>query len=206
MDSGRSWMCCFAVLLEAEMNLDQEAKAVAQLNSQLSLLQSSVDREAKELGKAQTHLVRTQDAQEILQLLAQAVQQKAHERIAEVVSNCLAAVFEEPYTFQITFERKRGRTEACLQFRRGTLTVDPLRASGGGAVDVAAFALRIASLVLHRPRLAQIIVLDEPMKFVSADYQAAVREMLEQLASDMGIQIIFVTHNENYSTGKIIDI
>lgn len=188
------------------MNLDLESKTVGQLSSRLEFLTLSLEREENELSRHKTHLTHTQDAQEILQHLAQAIQQKAHERIAEVVSNCLAAVFDQPYTFQITFERKRGRTEASLQFKRGKLTTDPLRASGGGTVDVAAFALRVASLVLHRPRLAQIIVLDEPMKFVSADYQEAVRQMLEQLSADMGMQIIFVTHNQNYSTGKIIEI
>lgn len=188
------------------MNLEQESKAVSQIASTLDILSSSITREQKELGKLQTNLVQAQDAQEILQHLAQAVQQKAHERIAEVVSNCLAAVFDEPYQFQIAFERKRGRTEAQLQFKRGKLIADPLHASGGGAIDVAAFALRIASLVLHRPRLAQIIVLDEPMKFVSYDYQTGVRQMLEQLAGDMGIQIIFVSHNSAYETGKAIKL
>ena len=188
------------------ISLDQEEKSVNQLSSQLILLEQSVTREQTELGKLQTFLLRTQDAQEILQHLAQAVQQKAHERISQVVSNCLAAVFEEPYQFHIEFERKRGRTEAYLQFKRGSLTTNPLKASGGGTVDIAAFALRVSSLVLHRPRLAQVLVLDEPMKFVSDEYQPAVRQMLEQLAEDMGIQIIFVTHNETYATGKIIEI
>lgn len=188
------------------MNLSEERDAISELAVRLDSLQQSIQREENNYTIEHTNLAHAQKAQEILQHLAQAVQAKAHEKIAEVVSSCLASVFDSPYLFTIRFERKRGRTEAYLRFQRGAVETDPMRASGGGTVDVAAFALRVASLVLHRPRLAQVIVLDEPMKFVSEKYQVAVRSMLEQLAEDMNIQIIFVTHNENYSTGKVIDL
>jgi len=86
------------------------------------------------------------------------------------------------------------------------LEVDPLTASGGGVVDVAAFALRVACLVLYRPRLSRVVVLDEPFRFVSMQYQENVRQMLEQLSTDMNIQIVQVTHNPNLTTGKVIDL
>jgi len=184
-----------------------EDSYIHELSFRLNSLKESIKREEKELIKAENTLKRTQDAQEILQHLAQAVQQRAHKKISEVVSSCLSTVFEDdPYQFHIEFERKRGRTEAHLRFLRGDLNVDPLTASGGGVVDVAAFALRIACLVLHRPRLSKVVVMDEPFKFVSAHYQDNVRSMLEQLSKDMGLQIIFVTHNNNLATGKIIEI
>ena len=71
-------------------------------------------------------------------------------------------------------------------------------------VDVAAFALRVACLLLHRPPLSRIVVIDEGFKFVSAQYRSNVREMLENLSKDLGIQIIQVTHMEELETGKVI--
>jgi DNA repair exonuclease SbcCD ATPase subunit len=188
------------------IDLSQEARLVSGIASRLHLLSETVQREQKELTTAVKRLEDCQTAQEVLQHLAQAVQQMAHGKIAEVVSSCLSAVFEDPYEFIIEFERKRGRTEAHLKFKRNELEMDPLNSSGGGAVDIAAFALRVASLMLHRPRLSKVIVLDEPMKFVSAEYQTAVRQMLEGLAKDMGLQIVMVTHNETYCCGKIIEL
>jgi len=188
------------------IDLDEEEKHISELRTKLSTLKDVVRREEEEVVKADARIAHTQDAQEILQRLAEAVQQQAHKRISEVVSSCLSAVFDDPYEFKIQFERKRGRTEAHLVFTRRTLQVDPLTASGGGVVDVAAFALRIACLVLHRPRLQHIVVLDEPFHFVSEQYQGNVREMLEQLSKDMKIQIVMITHNENYATGKIIEL
>src|SRR5688500_13049118 len=142
------------------MNLAQEQHEVEQINFRLNHARQLLKREKAALREAKVTLQRSQEAQEILQHLAQAVQQKAHQRIAEVVSSCLATVFEDPYQLHIQFERKRGRTEAHLKFVRRGLEVDPLTASGGGAVDVAAFALRVACLVLHRPRLSRILILD----------------------------------------------
>ncbi len=186
------------------IDFDQEEKEVTVLASQLSHLRKALSEERQALLSAEESLLRAQEAQEILQHVAQAVQQKAHEKIATVVSSCLSAVFDDPYEFKIEFERKRGRTEAVLKFCRGGLTVDPLTASGGGVVDVAAFALRAACLMLHRPRLTKLLVLDEPFRFVSAEYQDNIRSMLEQLAQDLGLQIILVTHNQTIATGKVI--
>lgn len=189
------------------LNLVQEAEEVDALAFRLKHLKVTFQLEEAQLKKHEATLERSQDAQEILQHLAQAVQQQAHQKISEVVSLCLSAVFgEEAYQFGIEFERKRGKTEAVLKFKRGDLNVDPLSATGGGVVDVAAFALRISCLMLHRPRLSRVVVLDEPFKFVSVQYRDKVRTMLEELARDLKIQIIMVTHSEELTAGKIIEL
>lgn len=155
---------------------------------------------------AETAALDAEEAQRVCQMVAQAVQQQAHDRIAGVVSRCLEAVFDEPYEFKILFEQKRGRTEASLVFVRGDQTLDPLTASGGGVVDVAAFALRVSCLLLARPALRRVLVLDEPLKFVSEQYRPRARAMIEKLAEDLGIQFIIVTHDEAYKTGKVVEL
>jgi DNA repair exonuclease SbcCD ATPase subunit len=157
-------------------------------------------------AQAEDAAVDAEEAQKVAQLVAQTVQQKAHDRIAGVVSKCLEAVFDEPYEFKINFEQKRGRTEASLVFVREGLSVDPLSASGGGVVDVAAFALRLSCLLLARPAVRRLVVLDEPFRFVSAEYRPRVRGMLEGLARDLGVQFVMVTHDEAYKTGKVIEL
>jgi len=187
-------------------DLAAEEKEIVELALRLSHLKGAVEDETEALKKAERTLQRTQEAQEILQLIAQAVQQQAHEKISTVVTKCLESVFEDPYAFKIEFERKRGRTEATLRFVRRELDADPLSSTGGGVVDIAAFALRVACLMLHRPRLSRVVILDEPFKFVSAQYRENMRTMLEELAKDLQIQIVMVTHSEEYETGKIIEL
>jgi DNA repair exonuclease SbcCD ATPase subunit len=188
------------------MDLALEQREIDHIEFRLRHLKETIRKEADLLEEAEATLTRTQHAQEMLQHLAQAVQQQAHQKIAEVVSSCLSSVFDDPYEFHIRFERNRGRTEAHLRFVRNGLEVDPMTASGGGMVDVAAFALRVACLVLHRPKLNRLVFLDEPFRFVSAQYQENVRLMLEKLSEDLGLQIVMVTHNENLATGVLIEL
>lgn len=110
------------------------------------------------------------------------------------------------YQFRIEFGRKRGRTEARLLFVRDGEEIDPISASGGGVVDVTAFALRLACLILTRPAVRRLIVLDEPFKHLSAEYRVRVRSMLEGLAEQMDTQIILVTHSTEFHIGKVVEV
>jgi hypothetical protein len=138
--------------------------------------------------------------------VATGIQQQAHQRIAGLVGRCLRVVFDDPYEFTITFEQKRGRTDAVLKFTRAGAAVDPMAAAGGGVVDVAGFALRLAALMLALPPHRRLLVLDEPFKFVSAEYRPRVRAMLEALSHELGIQIIFVTHITELRTGTVCEV
>jgi len=144
-------------------------------------------------------------AQKILQEVAQNVQERAHQQIAEIVSKCLATVFEDPYTFRIIFEKKRGKTEARLAFMRGLEEFSP-RDVGGGVVDVAAFALRLACMLLTRPPVRRVLIADEPFRFLSQQYRPRMRHLLETLAKDMGVQFILVTHAPDLVIGNVIDL
>lgn len=166
----------------------------------------TVNEEKEALQEAVSYVEDAEAASLLIQQLAQAVQEKAHNRIAGVVSKCLSSVFDEPYAFDIRFERKRGRTEAELLFTRGKSEIDPMTASGGGVVDVAAFALRVACLLLSRPKLRRVLIMDEPFRFVSKHYQDRVRSMVEDLSEELGIQFILVTHNSALECGKVIEL
>lgn len=146
------------------------------------------------------------EAQQVCQVVAHTVQQRAHTRIASVVSRCLEAVFDEPYEFKIEFEQQRGRTWARLHFVRDELTVDPMSASGGGVVDVAAFALRLSCVLLSRPAVRRVLVMDEPFKFVSEGYRDRVRHMLLKLSDELRVQFILVTHIEELKCGTVIEL
>lgn len=161
----------------------------------------------RDLRDARATLETAQEAQTIIQQVAQQVQQQAHAKIAHVVTTCLESVFPDPYEFRIRFDRKRGRTEAqLLLYRDGLLLEDPLDESSGGVLDVAAFALRLACLVLSKPPRRRLLVLDEPFKHLSRENRPRVRGMLETLSKEMGVQIILVTHDEEFQVGRVIDL
>jgi DNA repair exonuclease SbcCD ATPase subunit len=176
------------------------------LASQYKAEEHAVRIEKKALSSARVQLQDAAEGKGILQLISQQVQETVHQQIAGVVSKCLECVFEEPYEFRILFENKRGRTEARLTFLREGQEVEPLEASGGGVVDVASFALMVASILLSRPASRRLLVADEPFKGVSANNRPNVRAMLEMLSKELGFQFIMVTHSHELRCGKVIEL
>lgn len=163
--------------------------------------------QAKETIRAtKLELVHAQEAESIIEAIAEDVQNKAHEQIAKTVSNCLSCVFDDPYEFKIVFDKKWNRTDASLVFVRDGEEYNPVHSSGGGAVDVAAFALRVACVVMSKPPLRRVLLLDEPFKFVSRQYRNKVREVLEIISKEMDVQIIMVTHIEELQAGNVVNL
>lgn len=173
------------------------------LNDRLADLRAVREIHTTNKGKltaAEDLLFYAEEAQKSIQKVAQSVQQEAHDRIAGLVTRCLGAVFDEPYEFKIEFERKRGKTEAALKFvRDGLVLDDPMNQAGGGVIDVASFALRLACLVLRRPQIRRLLVLDEPFKNIrGAEYRGRVRALLEALSREIGVQFILCVDADAY--------
>lgn len=84
------------------------------------------------------------EARVLFQKAAQDTQKKLEYHISNLVTTALSTVFDDPYNFQLEFVQKRGKTEADLWFVRENRKINPIDASGGGAVDIASFALRVA--------------------------------------------------------------
>ena len=156
---------------------------------------------------ARKQSVTSLEAQALLQEVAAAVQTTVHARIATVVSRCLQAVWgESAYEFKITFEQKRGRTEAVISLVRDGNELDPLDGAGGGVCDCVSFSLQVAALLLARPKLRRFLAADEPFRHVDSGRRPAIRDMLHQLATGMGFQLVLVTHSRELSTGNVVEI
>lgn len=183
--------------------LQLRQKVNAQLTSRKA---AKVERKAAsaEVESSEQHERDVREATAAAQGVAKSVQEQAHQRISLIVSRSLEAIFETPYEFKVVFEQKRGKTEANLVFVRDGQTVDPMTAAGGGVVAVAAFALRLSALLLQRPPVRRLMVLDEPLGQLSKEYVGRARALLETLAKECGFQFILVTHQEGLACGTII--
>ena len=182
---------------------------VDELLAQRRLAEECVRVEKGKLLGAELDIEVVGDANKILQAVARTVQQAAHGRLAGVVTRCLNAVFpDDPYGFRIRFDRKRGKTEARMVFVRDGLELDdPLNEVGGGVVDVASLALRLACVVMARPVRRRLVVLDEPFAHIrGGGNRRRTREMLERLADELGVQFILCTDIEEYRLGKVVEV
>lgn len=164
-------------------------------------------RDAKnELEAATAELAAALEAQHLTQTTAAALQETAHKQINKVVTRCVRACGWD-YDFRIEFLRKRGRTEARPGFFRGGVRVDPTGAAGGGVVDMAALALRLAALVLATPRRRRLMVLDEPFRAIHGEEERRrAAELVNALAEELGVQFIVATGLEWMKIGKVIEL
>lgn len=188
------------------MNLKDTRRRLNSIKARYEVARHTARSEKVGLQEAQARLAALQESQVTIQAAAQMVQQQAHAQMAGVVTRCLAAIFDEPYEFRITFEQRRGKTEAVLEFVRDNNPVDPLTASEGGQVDVAAFALRLACLLLERPARRRLLVLDEPFRFIDKTNRPRLRALLESLAVEFSVQMVLVTHDPGLQIGKVIEL
>lgn len=155
---------------------------------------------------ATTEVESAKEAKEFLQSVAKEIQNQVHSRISSLVTRCLEIVMDDPYTFEIEFVEKRGKTEANLLFARNGEQFSPVHSTGGGAIDIASFALRLACLSLSKKKLERVLIMDEPFRFVSENLRPRVQQMLEMLSEDLGFQIIMVTHMNDLKFGNIVQI
>ncbi len=137
-------------------------------------------------------LLNIEKARIVVQNVANEVQKDLEYRITNIVSVALASVFENPYEFKVSFVTRRNQTECDMLFVRDGNECDPMESSGGGAIDIASLALRMAVWSIKKTRAIQI--LDEPCKFLSRDMQSKASEMIKELSDKLGIQMIIVSH------------
>ena len=168
--------------------LEQSKGAKAQVENSLLKLQT----ELKEKGRS---LRQHEQAKEIIRTVGLQTQQQLQVNISDITSLALEAVFPDPYSLEVEFVQRRNKTECDLYFMRDGNKVDPLTASGVGAVDVAAFALRIASWSMQTPHSNNVIILDEPFRFLSENYQELAGNMLKEISKKLGIQFLIISHN-----------
>jgi len=171
------------------------AKILEQHKGKLEQIEDQLDALHEKHMALVTEQKHCEQAQAVIQKVAQLTQEELKYHVSELVTLALAAVFDDPYEFEVSFEQRRSQTECDLWFVRDGERVDPLTASGGGAVDVACFALRVALWSLKAHRTRPVLVLDEPLKFLKGDdLPEKGARMIREISERLGIQIIMISH------------
>lgn len=188
------------------MELKKWRKILDQARVKEKMFQATIIQEEEQYQKLVKKQKGYQQAQVIFQEIGSQIQNNVQARISSIVTKCLFSIFgDDSYEFKMTFEKKRGKTEARLILIRNEQEIDPTSV-GGGVLDVICFALRIAVLLLSSPPKRRLLVLDEPFRFLSRNYQPAIQSLLVELSNELGIQIIQVTHSDLLVAGKVIPL
>lgn len=178
------------------MTIQKLRQKLERKKGQQTQLQSDLQAAKSQEENITAEIIDIEQAQAIIQIVAQKTQEELEYRLSEIVSLALAAVFDDPYKLKVNFVIRRGKTECDLLFEKNNEIFDPLTSSGGGAIDIASMALRIAIWSLTQPKTRNVLILDEPFRFLSREYQVKASVMLKELSKKLKLQIIMVSHSE----------
>lgn len=191
------------------MNFDAE---LLELQRREAFLKAKKDTADKDLAlktdiyqKAKSNMDLYQQTAQLLVDTSLIIQESTTKRIAKLVTDMYRYVFLNDDEFVIKTDTKRKTPVASffIKTKKGgkEVLLDPTEADGGGKLDVIALGLRLAALLLYRPALNRILILDEPLRFISSTttsakpYRYRAVEFLKKVAMEYGIQIIAVTHD-----------
>jgi len=160
-------------------------------------------RDSRKLRRLKKELLTSKKAQVIIHEASKATQERLKIRLSDIVSMGMGSVFDHPYELGVDLKTSRGRVEAFLSFERdGHSFKKPASSVGLGAVDVAAANLRMTAWALSNPRPRNVIIMDEPFKHLKGrEYPAKAAEMLREVSSKLGLQIIMVSHDPELIEG-----
>ena len=123
-----------------------------------------------------------------------------------LVTEALTSIFEKDIKFNIKLYSYRNEPAIDVSVIENDLEVDPQKSCGGGLNDIISFVVKIIFIYLKKS--SKIIILDEPLKFLSRDYIEQSSNFIHEISKRMDIQIILVSHKTDLeiSCDKLITI
>jgi ABC-type transporter Mla maintaining outer membrane lipid asymmetry ATPase subunit MlaF len=138
----------------------------------------------------------------LIQEVAQSTQTLLRNKVTKLVNLAIRSVFDDPPEFIMEITVKRNRTECELLFKDADAIDKPLESAGGGLLDVVSFALRVVMWTFSKTD--NVLILDEPFKFVSPNLAPRVSEMVSEISTKLNLQIIMVSHAEGINDSAAV--
>lgn len=167
---------------------DTYKKKVHELHGTYNTLSARITKHQAELIELR-HLEDIQQKTLVLmQESAKDIQNQIVLHITDVVNTALEAMFPNRYTFKIDFPTKNNKTNADMYLIENGFRI-PIR---GALLDLTSISLRMA--VWSLSGTDAVLLIDEPMTSFQAEALPLVTQLFKQLAEEMGLQIILVSH------------
>lgn len=156
--------------------LTQQAE---ELEEKVSILQEDVNTYSK--------------ARWVLSEVTRLTQERIKEYIESLTTMAIRAVFGGDFEFLVDFKISRNKSECFFFLKKDGYEYVPKDDEGGGLLDVTSVVLRIVLYSLEKPRKRNVIILDEPFRFLGRLTSKA-GEMVKEVSKRVGMQIIMITH------------
>lgn len=179
---------------------------------QLSTLQSEAESLHASIESDRERSIDLAKSAEILKKLVEERRASVCDTLAILGTSALQyALQDEDIEMRVTEKDYRDSIASDVRIvSKKTGMETPIRgAKGGGISDIVNTAIRIGIIKSFRdPAIDGPIILDEPYKQLSSEYQPAIADFLKRITTDFDRQIILSTHNDfiRESGGKKIRV
>lgn len=195
--------------MNSRLNNDSRSSKLQRLVDKLvgerELLLKQRERIDRKKVEVTSHLEKLSEITSLLTLSLSIGRQGITGRIKELATRSLRTIYDDTTLDVEIVQSKRGESPSVefLVSQDGN-TLDPLIEMGGGVVDVLSLVLRL--IVIEIMNLQGPLMLDEPFKFLSADYVRRASEFLHEYSQEMDRQVILITQSPDYIGDKIFDV
>lgn len=160
-------------------------------------VRSMIEANAAKVRELNTDQQRIADGILLVQRFSEGIQSGVVERFEDLLTRGVRAIFNKEYTVSIEFATQGNTLNAdfFMTLPDGK-KVNLARGEGGGMRDLVAVLQRILYLVLEPSRPAKLLMLDENLKALDVGRAPAAFTFIKELCQELGIQTIFVTHQQ----------
>lgn len=174
------------------MNIEQLKSKFTAYKTECKLTLNDLDVKEKEYKSLKEFSENLQKARAIVAEAGKYTQTYLKDYIENMVTTALQAVFEEDYQFIIDFDIKRNQVEVKFYLQIKEQKMELKDTCGGGILDVISFILRIVLYSIQNPKPDNVIILDEPAKFLHGRIDNFIK-LVKDLSKKLGIQFIIVS-------------
>ena len=174
------------------MNIDNIKIKFISFKTELKMTLNSLEEKEKEYISLKEYNDNLQKARIIIATAGKYTQSFLKDYIENMVTTALQAVFEEDYLFIIDFDIKRNQVEIKFNIQIKDQKMELKDTCGGGVLDVISFILRIVLYSIQNPKSDNVIILDEPAKFLHGKIENFTK-LIKDLSKKLNLQFIIVS-------------
>lgn len=172
-------------------------KRLSQVKAIRDTLRSEIVEEEAQVEKVKYKIDLNQKGSEVFKLWLENMLEDNVNSVSELVTSALSHVIDDQeLIFKINREIKANRLSMNFVIEENGVEGDPLNSFGGGAVLFASFILRLS--VMARMNMANLLILDESLSALANKYVPNAADFMKEISDKMGINILMVTHNEDF--------
>lgn len=140
----------------------------------------------------------------IVQQFSGQIQTGIIDKFEDLLNRGIRQIFGRDYTIDIEFQAKANSFWADFYVTLPNGKRINMQTEGGGLKEVAAILMRILYIMLEPTQPAKFMILDESLASIDEWRAPDAIKFITFILTELGIQTIWITHNQSISSGDVV--